>query len=193
MKLVHGVGFNDADYKVNPLINNRRVCCKAYQTWRGMLQRAYSTVWHKRYPTYIGVTVCDEWHRFSNFKKWYDINHVDGWQLDKDIITNSKMYSPSSCIFVPGWLNKFIIDSGAIRGDMPIGVSLHKRGMAFQSNCKNPISGKKEYLGWFSSPVDAHRAWIDRKTELAYLLKDYMDAIDCRIYLRVVEIIFNAK
>lgn len=192
-KPLYGVGINDADYVIQPTINGKRALCKAYQTWSGMLQRAYSDVWHKRYSTYMDVTVCDEWHKFSTFKKWFDVNYVNDWQLDKDLLTPTKVYSPDTCLFIPSWLNKFTIDSKAIRGNFPIGVSLHKRDGVFQSNCKNPITHKKEYLGSYRTPEKAHLAWMARKIEIAYELKDAIDAVDARLFQRVLDIISNLK
>lgn len=42
---------------------------------------------HKKWPSYIGVTVCDEWRSFMKFREWWLENHVDGWQIDKDLLT----------------------------------------------------------------------------------------------------------
>lgn len=60
----------------------------------------------KNKPTYEGCTVCDEWLYFSNFKKWFDENYIEGFQLDKDIIIRgNKVYSPQTCCFVPKEIN----------------------------------------------------------------------------------------
>ena len=66
--------------------------------------------------------------------------------------------------------NKFVIASDASRGDYPIGVYLHKPTGKYQAYCKNPFTRKKEYLGLFSTPKEAHEAWRKRKHELAQLV-----------------------
>lgn len=191
MRLVCGVGVNDAGCSVTSGIDGKRQKDGAYCAWASMLNRCYSPKYQREWPTYIGVTVCEQWHRFSNFKRWYDEHYVDGWHLDKDLLTDSREYGPSTCLFVPQWLNKFTTDSGANRGEFPVGVNLDKKHEKFRSQCHNPITKRREYLGLFPSADLAYRAWLDRKVELAYQLKDLMDAIDRRIYFRVVEMIFT--
>ena len=91
--------------------------------------------------------------------------------LDKDIIVpGSKLYSPDTCAFVLQATNSFVIASDASRGDCPTGVNLHKHAGKYQARCKNPFTGKKEYLGLFSTPEEAHEVWRKQKHELAQLV-----------------------
>lgn len=191
-RLVFGIGINDAEYPLRPVVDGKQISCPVYSAWKNMLKRCY---WHGvgiENPTYIGVTVCEEWHRFSNFKRWYDEHYVDGWHLDKDLLTDSREYGPSTCIFVPRWLNNFLNENSAKRGGCKIGVHWRKDAGQYHAMCSNPISRKRDHLGLFGNEVDANRAWRSRKMELAYQLKDWMDAIDRRIYFRVTEIIMRA-
>ena len=167
--------------------------CPAYSSWICMLKRAYSESFSKSHPTYCGVSVCREWLSFTSFRKWWLINHIDGFDLDKDILSDSREYSPSSCIFIPNWLNKFNTDRRNHRGEYPIGVTRHNQCSRFVARCKNALTGNDEYLGLFHTQEEAHIAWLNRKLELALELKPKMDSIDLRIYPRVIEIINNAK
>tara|TARA_R110001592_G_C13193003_1_gene753567 strand:+ start:30924 stop:31628 length:705 start_codon:yes stop_codon:yes gene_type:complete len=76
----------------------------AIHRWRGMLDRCYNEETHKKYPSYKGCSVCEEWHNFQNFAKWFEENYPkDGgvYQLDKDIkVEGNKIYSPDTCLFV---------------------------------------------------------------------------------------------
>ena len=191
-RLVYGIGVNDADYVIGPIINGRRVRCPAYRLWGNVLQRCYSEKSHHRNPTYAGVKVCDEWLSFMAFRKWWVENHVDGWQLDKDLLSDNRIYSPEACIFVPSWINHFTVDCGAARGEWPIGVCFDRRRRKFESRCRHPF-GKNEFLGYFSAPEAAHAAWLTRKLEIANELKHLMDDIDARIFPRVIEIISRSK
>ena len=191
--LVYGIGVNDAPYQTGPRIYGNQVVCPAYGAWKNMLKRAYSENYLVKHQTYSGVKVCDEWHMFSAFRIWWLQNHVDGCNIDKDLLGDSRVYSPEASLFVPTWLNTFTVDSGAIRGEHPIGVNFNIRSGKFVSKCRNPISRKREYLGHFTTPEEAHLAWLNRKLELALELKPRMDEIDLRIYPRVIEIINNAK
>ena len=191
-KLVCGVGINDADYFTQSIINGKRVRCPAYSAWGRMLTRCYSAKFHHRSPTYIGVKVCDEWLSFMAFRKWWIENQVDGWQLDKDLLSDDRIYSPNTCIFVPSWLNHFTVDCGAARGWCPVGVSFRRDMGQFQSLCRHPFGGR-EHHGCFSTPEEAHAAWLARKLEIAHELKHLMDDIDARIFPRVIEIISRSK
>ena len=191
--LVQGVGVNDAPYCTRPIMGGKQVTCPAYRAWATMLKRSYSSKYHAKRPTYSGVTVCDEWQSFMSFRGWWIENQVDGWQVDKDILSDAGVYSPETCIFVPAWLNSFTLDRGSLRGVYPIGVAFHNGTGRFQAGCRNPMSKKREQLGYFTTPEEAHLAWRARKLELALELKPRMDEIDMRIYPRVVEIINNAK
>lgn len=191
--LVYGVGVNDTTYCTETRIDGKRVACQAYRAWGGILRRVYSAKCNAEYPTYSGVTVCDEWHSFMAFRSWWIENQVDGRHIDKDLMSDSREYSPETCVFVPQWLNNLTTDSGAARGAYPIGVDFHKDAGRFRALCRNTMSKKREHLGYFNTPEEAHAAWLNRKLELALELKPSMDEIDMRIYPRVIEIINNSK
>ena len=66
-----------------------------------MIERCYDEKFQIRNPTYIGCTVCDEWHNFQNFAIWMSNQDHEGKQLDKDINSKSdKRYGPDTCLFV---------------------------------------------------------------------------------------------
>lgn len=192
-ELVRGVGVNDAPYCTQPRIYGKQVRCPAYRAWTSILTRAYSAKFHVKCPTYMGVEICDEWKNFCAFRTWWIENQVDGWQIDKDLMSDSREYSPETSIFVPAWLNSFTLDSGSARGVYQIGVCFHKQSGRFVAGCCNPMSKKREHLGYFTTPEAAHLAWRARKLELALELKPKMDEIDLRIYPIVIEIINSAK
>lgn len=92
---VYGVGyFGIGEYKG---LNN----CKRYNTWRHMICRCYAETSVIAYPTYVNCTVCDEWHDYQVFSKWYEENYIEGYELDKDLlIDGNKVYGPDTCVFV---------------------------------------------------------------------------------------------
>ena len=189
-KSVFGVGVNDASYVTTPTVDGVMLWDPAYRAWVNMLQRAYSEIYQDKQPTYIGVTVCRDWHSFSAFRSWWLENYREDWQLDKDLLApGNRQYGPDSCTYIPSWLNTFTIDSGASRGEFPIGVSLHKPTGRYKSRCRNPITGKEHGLGRFTKPEEAYSAWLKCKLQLADQLKPEMDSIDKRIYPNVVTII----
>jgi hypothetical protein len=154
-KLILGVGVNDANYLTQTNINGKKTICPYYSKWRGMLSRCYSEIELKKYPSYIGCTVCDEWKLFSNFKEWMKSKDWQGNHLDKDILQQgNKVYSAETCVFVSCEVNLLLIDRGGDRGEWPQGVVYHKQKGKFQAQCR--VNGKNKYLGLFNTPESAH-------------------------------------
>ena len=78
---------------------------KPYTLWYDMLNRCYNVKLHSsKHSTYVGVTVCEEWHNFQNFAKWLEQNYVEGWALDKDLI-GGNIFSPQTCVYTPTEVN----------------------------------------------------------------------------------------
>lgn len=140
-KPVYGVGINDTDYVFES---------KDYKIWRNMLERCYCERTQEKFPTYKGCSVCDEWQLFSNFKKWFFENYIEGWELDKDIICiGNKVYSPSTCCFVPRELNSILRLS---RVNDTCGIYKRMNG---KYSAAIRINGENIYLGTFKSFEDA--------------------------------------
>lgn len=100
-KSVLGVGFiGQGVFSVS--LNGRHT--DSYKRWSSMLYRCYSEKYQNLFPSYIGCTVCDEWHCFQNFAAWYEANKPTSGQkfhLDKDsLIAGNKCYSPSTVSFI---------------------------------------------------------------------------------------------
>jgi len=164
-RMIYGVGINDADYVVQPIINGKKVRCHFYQTWSNMLLRCYSDRYHQKNTTYIGCSVCDEWLHFSNFKKWMENQDWQDKDLDKDIIVpGNKIYSPETCCFIQQSLNKMLTDRTALKGTWPVGVYKHRK--KFSASCN--YHGVREYLGSFATPEEASKAYQKRKKEIIY-------------------------
>ena len=97
--------------KTHEVINGKKVITKPYNTWSSMLTRCYSENYHKLQPTYIGCSVCEEWHNFDVFCEWFAQNYKDGYQLDKDLLQQgNKMYSPKTCVFLTQRINSLLIE-----------------------------------------------------------------------------------
>ena len=180
-KLVWGVGVNDLGYRVLAMeevtknggkrIRKSVFICKYYAAWKNMLERCYSKKYLESKPSYIGTSVCSEWLYATAFKKWMEQQDWHGKCLDKDIVVpRSRLYSPETCAFVLPATNSFVVARDASRGAYPIGVHLYKRTGKYQALCQNLFTGKKEHLGYFSTPEEAHESWRKRKHELAQLV-----------------------
>ena len=149
--IIYGVGINDCDVKG-----------KSYSVWHDMIQRCYSDSCKSKYSSYLGCTVCEEWQTFSNFKRWFDENYVEGCDLDKDILVKgNKVYSPNTCAFIPHRINTLLISCKMSRGKLPIGVSYYDKGNKYQVKLR--LNGKKKHIGYFTTKEEAFEAYKNAK------------------------------
>lgn len=167
MKLVYGVGINDANYKVSPVINGKQMICPFYSRWTGILERCYDENYKIRRSTYKECTVDSSWHYFSNFKAWMETQDWQGKHIDKDLLVKgNKVYGPNTCVFVDGRVNTFLCDCEKSRGKYPLGVYLHKPNLKFRARVRNG-EGKLISLGLFNDVNEAHEAWRLAKHKIA--------------------------
>lgn len=156
-KLLFGVGKLDVDYS----INTNELSREAYRDWYEMLKRCYNENNLKLYPTYRDCYVCEEWKCFSNFKKWFEDNHISGYCLDKDIlIKGNKKYAPDTCCYIPQEINKLLLNKKMCRGKYPIGVYKSIRnGKYIYYSAKFHKNGEDVNLGYYPTPQDAFQAY----------------------------------
>ncbi len=155
---IHGVGITDVEHRVatDPI----------YKVWVKMLQRCYSKKYQEKQPTYIGCSVCPEWHRYSAFREWVLRQPWQGRYLDKDLLhPGNTLYAPERCVFVDRLTNNLLHDHAAARGDHPLGVTFDKSRGLFSAKC-NTIESRTANLGRFSNSLDAHAAWQREKAKV---------------------------
>ena len=175
-KLVFGVGLNDADYAVKPRINGAQVECPYYVSWKDMLKRGYSELYHDAYPTYADVTVCAEWRSFMTFREWMEGEDWEGKALDKDIIiSGNREYRPDRCLFVSPAVNNLLCSSDGSRGAYPCGVSNHCRGYRAHMS----YYGKLKHLGYFDTVNEAEQVY--KKAKKRYIEEVAATQTDARI------------
>lgn len=134
----------------------------AYSVWKNIIYRCYDSKTQAKTPTYIGCTVCDEWLNYSNFKKWFEDNYVEGYQIDKDILSvNTKKYSPDTCCMVPFEINYLLCNAANIRGEYPIGVGFHKASGKYRAYLS--VKNRQVSLGYFDSIEHASKAYFIAK------------------------------
>lgn len=182
MKLVYGVGINDADYVVNlretvgytaegKQIQSTIYSCPFYIKWRDMISRCYNHNFLKANPSYKDCSVVPEWHYFMTFRAWMEKQDWEGNCLDKDILVpGNKIYGPDTCVFIDQKVNKFLNEREKSRGQFPIGVDFRKVTGNYRASCWDVVTGKRKHLGHFSSPEKAHEAWLNFKLEQACIL-----------------------
>lgn len=186
---IYGVGINDSVFVTSVFINEKQHIWAPYQMWRSMLKRGYDDNYKEKHPTYKNVGVCKDWHRLSVFWEWLkQQKYVENYQLDKDIL-GGKYYSPENCVIVPHFVNTFINDVGASRGNSLIGTSFREGRGKYQARVNNPFTKKCEHLGEFKDQEIAHAAWLERKLGLCFEMKSSLDEISPILYFKLVDII----
>jgi len=176
VKLVFGVGINDADYNVYKTDSSDGKWkiiwkCPFYVTWTNMLNRCYGKKYKEKQPTYAGCYVQESWKYFMTFRAWMIHQNWEDKQLDKDILfPGNREYGVDSCVFVDRKVNSFMNEHKNSSGEWPVGVNFNKGKGKFQAACCNVITGKQQHLGYFACPEVAHKAWLSFKLEQAKIL-----------------------
>ena len=158
----------------------------AYKHWSHMMERCYSGRFLTNNPTYKGCSVCEEWHNFQNFAKWFDENYyeIDGEtiQLDKDILLKgNKIYSPENCVFSPKRINTLFIKCDKVRGIYPVGVNYYKKYDKFIARCST--LDKRINLGYYNNPEEAFNTYkIFKEQYIKEVANEYKDKIPKRLY-----------
>ena len=179
---VFGIGILGTKYP--PTVNGRNT--KEYALWYNMLKRCYSEKYQKKQPTYKDCEVSDNFLYYEYFYEWchkqIGFGNV-GFELDKDLlIKGNKVYSETTCVFIPQEINTLLVKNTASRGEHLIGVSWSKTNKAFKATVRRN-KGKHEYLGYFNTELEAYNAY---KTAKESFIKEqankWKDEIDDRAY-----------
>ena len=168
-----------------------------YKIWHHMLERCYDPKLHETHPTYKGCKVENKWLNFQHMARWIDENYyeVPGevMCLDKDILCKgNKVYSRSTCIFVPQRINNLFVKSDNNRGKDPIGVYQLPSGN-YRVFCKDG-NGKSVYLGTYKTKEEAFRIYKEYKERV---IKEVIDSYEGVIpephYSRLREAMYKYK
>ena len=163
-QLVYGVGINDANYQVAHVVDGKQVLCPIYTKWRGMIDRVYNS--KEKRPTYIDCSVSKVWHKFMNFREWYN-DQPQSDHLDKDLkFPYNKVYSPETCNMIPVQVNKFISIKHGNNG-LAAGVSIKLGTQRYVAQISNPFTNKQQHIGYFDDEKEAELAYLTRKHQYA--------------------------
>ena len=188
---VYGIGILGTKYPSAIVGRNT----KEYELWVRMLERCYSDTnvcdtSKKRNPTYIGCEVSDNFKSYEYFYEWCHSQigfGVEGngnpFQLDKDLlIKGNKVYSESTCVFLPSEINSLLVKRENMRGKYLIGVSWSKTNKAFMAQVRKN-KGKSEHLGFFNAELEAFNVY--KKAKEAFIKEQankWKSQIDERAY-----------
>lgn len=162
---------------------------KAYRAWTNMIRRCYDKEIQKKYPTYRGCSVCDEWKCFQNFADWYYKNwyEIPGQRmhLDKDILKKgNRVYCPENCCFVPQEINELFGNKTDRSFDLPVGVDADKYGK-YRARCSNGTSNS--HIAMFNTPEEAFLAYKEAKEKrIREVAEEFKGLIPDKVYRAVI-------
>ena len=152
-----------------------------YQNWTCMIRRCYDMNRKEKYPAYFGdCEVCEEWHNFQNFAKWWNENiyrvGTERMHLDKDILFDgNRMYSPNTCLITPQRINMLFVTKPNLAG-LPTGVKNTSSGKYYAS-----YNGK--HLGTYNTVEMAYVAHNEEKLKaIIKIATEYRDKIPNKLY-----------
>ena len=155
-----------------------------YKIWDKMLRRHYDVKEIKKRVSYTKATMCKEWENFQNFAEWCNENYVEGWTLDKDLLSGSeKIYSPSTCCFLPNDLNNVFSIRTTNAKKLPVGVCTYKNKyrVAFSKY------GYPTYYGDFNTIDEALKIYIKYKKEyIIELANKHRELLKEKVYKKLL-------
>ena len=153
-----------------------------------LIRRCYDKGTLKKNPNYNGCVVSEDFLDYEKFKdniknvRNYEVWETsEGWHLDKDEFGSGKIYSISSCCFLPKKINITIQSGGQKKySSLPNGVVEGKgkknKTYTAQCYCDKPNT---RYIGSFNTVRDAFDAYSSTKKRLiAKLTCDFFVLLD---------------
>lgn len=135
---------------------------------------------------YETTTISDEWRKLEVYCNWIEENFVEGWEVDKDILSPNnanKCYSSETCLMVPREINALFRSSKSKYGK---GVYYDERDKKYYGQMR--IDGNTKNCGSSSTAVGAHKLYVEqRKTHLRALQKRYENIDNQYAYKRLVQ------
>jgi hypothetical protein len=152
--------------------------------WMGMFSRCYTST-EDNNPSYINTKVGEEFCNFQIFCNWVEKHKPKdtdiSWELDKDLLGDGTIYSPSTCCFLPKELNLFLSKLNTSKGiyehvceDGTIKYRLWVReGKEKEDN---------HYVGSYNSYVEAEEKYKEIKNKrLHSLIEKYKQLLPANV------------
>lgn len=176
--------------------NGKRILHNEYKIWSGMHKRAGN--FDGKHPSYVNVTVCEEWWNFQNFAKWYNENVYiikdDFLCIDKDILNpENRIYSPQTCCLVPNSINEVFKDFRNYKhDDLPIGVTRRTDSKSIRYRARTTSVnefGDVVYVNkTFDNIFDAFMFYKENKEKyIKYLAEKYKNVLPVEVYLKLID------
>ena len=167
---INGIGYyGQGPYK----IKNKT---PPFSIWSNMIKRCYNEKAVLEDQNYIYTVVSDEWLCAQNFAEWHytKSNYIEGFVLDKDLLSDSRFYSEETCLYVPGEINTAIVLSYKDKKEkhLPVGVVRCKQTGLYSVSAGT--RGNSTWGGRHKTVEEAFRSYCNIKNDqLRYLANKY--------------------
>jgi hypothetical protein len=185
-------GFYNSGGKYKTRINGIKE--PACRLWENMKSRIYylPKMNEGKFGKYSDQVICEDWKDYQNFAAWFEdatSKHYDkGWQLDKDLISTEKLYSPETCVFLPEEVNKALNIKSRARGEVCLGVSYSKDAtkLYVQYACKHSDFAVRKWFSLDKLQEGFQMYKTARERYIKHLAEKYKDKLDPRAYAALV-------
>ena len=128
---------------------------------------------------------------FQSFCEWNmcQPGYGAGWHLDKDLLSDSTVYSAETCCLLPPKLNVLMQGVGSWKRGEQVGACFYKRDNCWRAYGNSAY--KQIHLGYCETRNEAHLRWRLHKAEL---LQDYNSCdLPPRLYTALQVLIENLQ
>ena len=143
--------------------SNHGMCgTRIYHIWGGMIRRCTNPN-SREYFRYggRGIKVCTRWRDFRNFYKDMKAGYSDNLTIDR--INNNEGYYKANCRWSTWLLQRLNKRKKENCASKYIGVTWYEQTKKWQARLG--INKKQYRLGYYSTELSAHKAYIKAKTE----------------------------
>lgn len=148
---------------------------KAYTAWRNMLRRCYVEAERFRNESYSNCKVSVNFQDFQFFAPWFEERYQEGYELDKDLLGDGKLYSENTSCLVPKEINMALVG----------GIGYRANGKGFQATLYS--EGCQHILGQYGTEDEAHAAYlVAKKQNITRLAEKYRFDIEERVYRKLM-------
>lgn len=161
-------------------MNEKEVISIAKVKWYGIQARAGIK------ENYLDVKVDERWvgeegrNNFVDWTlgQWRDGYFHEGYEVDKDIVGDSKNYSPDHCCLVPAELNMFFVGTN-LNDPHRLACKMHKNIYGMWT-----FSWNGYYATYCDYEIDAYEDYLQRKEDKLFY---YLDKYEGKLHPDVVK------
>jgi len=155
-----------------------------YSRWIDMIERCYVHNREEKFPNYVNTSVNKRWHCFENYiedcltmesYQWTLDNPHIRFDMDKDILGDSSIYSKQSTIFIPHDINMLFAFKQHNNTSGYAGVSLDKTKRKYVTGLSK--NSKRIVVGSYDTKKEAYMDYIIAKLQYCDEVLDRYDFI----------------